>query len=411
MSEIFGNGIMGGGGLTNSKLALADAQPEDVRSGKKFYSGDKQIKTGTNPDVAQATPTITVDTAGKITAAATQTAGIVPAGTKSATKQLTIQAGKTVTPSISAQTAVASQRFTTGDVKVAAVNGIIRVTYPAGDTCTCKNGSTTLTANASDGITVFIVPNTGTWTLTVTNGTKTATKTVSITATSRFANVTLAYFSATIKVTYPAKSKCVIKNSSGTQVASNTNTGTAAETWTATVDATGTYTITATATDGSGKTKSTTVSITANGQVATVTLTYELYIFKSGSGLTAGYSVAGSGGNVSNANISWSGNSDGGGISMYIKPAVSLNNYTKLCFDFECSYNYGGNYGMGFGVGKDAAASTTIDWTQWTAKVTNGANPIARNTAQCDISALTDSEYIKIVGSYSAGKVYNIWLE
>lgn len=295
MSEIFGNGIMGGGGLTNSKLALADAQPEDVRSGKKFYSGDKQIKTGTNPDVAQATPTITVDTAGKITAAATQTAGIVPAGTKSATKQLTIQAGKTVTPSISAQTAVASQRFTTGDVKVAAVNGIIRVTYPAGDTCTCKNGSTTLTANASDGITVFIVPNTGTWTLTVTNGTKTATKTVSITAKSRFANVTLAYFSATIKVTYPAKSKCVIKNSSGTQVASNTNTGTAAKIWTATVDATGTYTITATATDGSGKTKSTTVSITANGQVATVTLMFETILWEAGSdqntSLTGGFAA------------------------------------------------------------------------------------------------------------------------
>ena len=96
---------------------------------------------------------------------------------------------------------------------------------------------------------------------------------------------------------------------------------------------------------------------------------------------------------------------------MYIKPAVMLKDYTKLCVDFECSYNYGGNYGMGFGVGKDAATSTTIDLTQWTAKVTNGANPIARNTAQCDISKLTDSEYIKIVGAYSAGKVYNIWLE
>lgn len=264
---------------------------EKIRSGITAHDKSGKKIIGTLPDVAQATPTITVDTAGKITAAATQTAGIVPAGTKSATKQLTIQAGKTVTPSISAQTAVASQRFTTGDVKVAAVNGIIRVTYPAGDTCTCKNGSTTLTANASDGITVFIVPNTGTWTLTVTNGTKTATKTVSITATSRFANVTLAYFSATIKVTYPAKSTCVIKNSSGTQVASNTNTGTAAKTWTATVDATGTYTITATATDGSGKTKSTTVSITADGQVKTVTLIYELILFDGGdkTGVTGGW--------------------------------------------------------------------------------------------------------------------------
>ena len=97
---------------------------------------------------------------------------------------------------------------------------------------------------------------------------------------------------------------------------------------------------------------------------------------------------------------------------MYIKPAVVLNDYSKMCVDFECSYNYGGNYGMGFGVGRDAEAAMKISWTNWTAKVTSTAQgKIARNTVQCDISALTDSEYIKIVGSYSAGKVYNIWLE
>ena len=97
---------------------------------------------------------------------------------------------------------------------------------------------------------------------------------------------------------------------------------------------------------------------------------------------------------------------------MYIKPAVALKDYTKLCVDFECSYNNGGNYGMGFGVGKDAAASSMITNTSWTAKVISTAQgAIARNTVQCDISALTDSEYIKIVGAYSAGKVYNIWLE
>lgn len=282
------------------------------------------------------------------------------------------------------------------------------VTGVAGDTCTITKGIKTHTKTfGTDKKATFKGLATGTWTVKMTNGSKTSTRTITITADYE---LTIAYFSATIKVTYPAKSKCVIKNSSGTQVANDTNTGTSAKTWTATVNAKGTYTVTATATDGSGKTKSTTVSITADGQVKTVTLLYQMYIFKSGSGLTSGYSVEGSG-NVSKNNISWSGSSDSGGISMYIKPAVSLNNYTKLCVDFECSYNYGGNYGMGFGVGKDAAVGTTIDWTQWTAKVTNGANPIARNTAQCDISKLTDSEYIKVVGSYSAGKIYNIWLE
>ena len=38
-----------GGGLSGSKLAAADAEPGDVRTGKKFYAGDKTIKTGTLP--------------------------------------------------------------------------------------------------------------------------------------------------------------------------------------------------------------------------------------------------------------------------------------------------------------------------------------------------------------------------
>lgn len=35
------------GGLSNAKLALANAAASDVLSGKKFYSGDKTLKTGT----------------------------------------------------------------------------------------------------------------------------------------------------------------------------------------------------------------------------------------------------------------------------------------------------------------------------------------------------------------------------
>lgn len=335
MSEIFGNGIMGGGGLTNSKLALANAQAADVRSGKKFYAGDKQIKTGALADVTQATPAITVDAAGKITASATQAAGVVAAGTKSATKQLPVQAAKTVIPSASAQTAVGEGVFTTGIVTVAAVYAVIGVTYPEGSVCTCSNGSVTLTAKDTTGKALFAIPSAGTWTVKAVNGNKSASKAV---------------------------------------------------------------------------------SITADGQVETVELTYGLYIFKNGSGLTSEYSIKSnsmtSAPTVSSDTISWSGNSSSGGVAFYIDPAVALSGYTKLCVDFECSYNYGGNYGMGFGVGTDAAASTTINNNNWTAKVTSTAQgAIARNTVQCDISALTDSEYIKVVGSYSAGKIYNIWLE
>lgn len=335
MSEIFGNGIMGGGGLTNSKLALANAQAADVRSGKKFYAGDKQIKTGALADVTQATPAITVDAAGKITASATQAAGVVAAGTKSATKQLPVQAAKTVIPSASAQTAVGEGVFTTGIVTVAAVYAVIGVTYPSGSVCTCTNGTLTLTAKDTSGKAIFVIPSAGTWTVTAVSGSKSTSKAV---------------------------------------------------------------------------------SITAEGQVETVELTYGLYIFKNGSGLTSGYSIKSnsmiSAPTVSSDTISWSGNSSSGGVAFYIDPAVALSGYTKLCVDFECSYNWGGDYGMGFGVGTDAATGLMITNTSWTAKVTSTAQgTIARNTVQCDISALTDSEYIKVVGSYSAGKVYNIWLE
>lgn len=72
--------------------------------------------------VTQATPTISVGSDGLITAAATQAAGYVNAGTKTATEQLSTQAGKTVSPTESEQTAVAGGKYTTGAVKVGAVS-------------------------------------------------------------------------------------------------------------------------------------------------------------------------------------------------------------------------------------------------------------------------------------------------
>ena len=149
--------------------------------------------TGTLSDVTQATPAITVDAAGKITASATQAAGVVAAGTKSATKQLTVQAAKTVTPSASAQTAVAKGVFTTGIVTVAAVYAVISVTFPSGSTCTCTNGSKTLTAKDTSGKAIFVIPSAGTWTVKAVKGSQTKSQNVSITAEGQVATVTLGF--------------------------------------------------------------------------------------------------------------------------------------------------------------------------------------------------------------------------
>ena len=82
------------------------------------YDGLSQVTVKAIPTVAQATPSITVDTTGLITSSATQSEGYVTAGTKSTTQQLTKQLGKTVTPGTSDVIAVESGKYTTGTVYV-----------------------------------------------------------------------------------------------------------------------------------------------------------------------------------------------------------------------------------------------------------------------------------------------------
>lgn len=99
-----------------------------------YYAADaiKSVSTAT-----QATPSVSIDADGKITATATQTAGYVSAGTKTGTKQLTTQAAKTVTPTKSSQTAVAKDVYTTGAITVAAIP----------DTYIQPSGTKTITEN------------------------------------------------------------------------------------------------------------------------------------------------------------------------------------------------------------------------------------------------------------------------
>ena len=150
------------------------------------------------------------------------------------------------------------------------------VSSPANVSVTVSKDDKSYTKNSGSlGSATFKGLATGTWTVTISGNGQTATKTIAITADYA---ITIAFFSATINITYPANSNCVVTNSSGQTVASDTNTGSSTKTWTATVGATGTYTVTATATDGSGKSKSQSVNITTDGQSKSVTLAYILYL-------------------------------------------------------------------------------------------------------------------------------------
>lgn len=202
---------------TSSNLTASGATVS-VPVGYYASAASKSVATAT-----QATPSITVSSAGLITASATQTAGYVSAGTKSGTKQLTVQAAQTITPSTSNKT-IASGRYLTGtqtikgDANLVAANikkgvsifgvagsctgssgalsaATILVTYPAGSTCTVTSGSTTYTALNTSGSAAFSVPA-GTWTVKAVSGSNTVSKSVTVAA-SAGVSVEL-YFTLTI---------------------------------------------------------------------------------------------------------------------------------------------------------------------------------------------------------------------
>ena len=69
----------------------------------------------------------------------------------------------------------------------------IVVTYPAGSTLTCTLGSKVLTAKDTSGKWVFGLPSTGNWVVKAVKGSKSTSKTVSITAEGQVETVALSY--------------------------------------------------------------------------------------------------------------------------------------------------------------------------------------------------------------------------
>ena len=98
---------------TSSNLTASGATVT-VPAGYYSTNATKSVTTAT-----QATPSISVNTStGLITATATQTAGYVTAGTKSATSQLAFKAATTITPGTTNQTAVSANTYVGGAITV-----------------------------------------------------------------------------------------------------------------------------------------------------------------------------------------------------------------------------------------------------------------------------------------------------
>lgn len=119
----------------SSSNLTASGATVTVPAGYYPSQASKSVATAT-----QATPSITVSSAGLITAKSTQSAGYVSSGTKSATKQLTTQGAQTITPGTSNKT-IASGRYLTG-------------------TQTIKGDANLVAANIKKGVSIFGVAGT-----------------------------------------------------------------------------------------------------------------------------------------------------------------------------------------------------------------------------------------------------------
>lgn len=141
--------------------------------------------------VAQATPSISIDSDGWITASVVQESGYVEGDTKSAKEQLAVQPAQTIMPGTSDQT-IDSSRYLTGvqtikgdpnlipdniikGVSIFGVQGTggaqyaaIVVIYPEESDCICSNGEEEFEAPNNTGKCVFIIPSNGIWTVTAT---------------------------------------------------------------------------------------------------------------------------------------------------------------------------------------------------------------------------------------------------
>lgn len=163
--------------------------------------------------------------------------------------------------------------------------GTLTVTAPANVTVTVsKDGKTKTKNSGTNGVVVFKGLASGTWTLTITDGSQTSSKPVVVTADY---STVIAFFTATINITYPAGSTCTCSDGTTTLSAPDTS-----GTWACIVPNAGTWT--AAATDGVENT-SESVSITTDGQIVAIELSYLLWLYKRGNtynAVTGGWSVS-----------------------------------------------------------------------------------------------------------------------
>ena len=206
----------------------------------------------------------------------------------------------------------------------------LTVTAPAGATVTIsKDGKSKTKVADSTGVAVFKGLSSGDWLLSITDGTQTAQKTVTITADYTTA---ITFFAATIHVTYPAGSTCTATDGTTTLTAPDTS-----GTWDCVVENAGLWTVSL----DSGLAE--TIDVTTSGETYTID---RWYLYNQGDeheAITGGWTGTGLTKNADNLYLK--------GTDVYCHTAngVSTLGYASAVFEaMSKSTNSGGKSYVGF---------------------------------------------------------------
>lgn len=284
--------------------------------------------------------------------------------------------------------------------------GTLVVTAPTSVTVTItKDGKTKSKIVDQYGYATFKGLETGDWTVTITSGSKTSTQTVSIVADYA---ITMAFFAATIAVTYPEGSTLTCSDGI-TTLKATTTTGT----YTFNIPYAGTWEVKCTL-DSSTASKS--VSITTSGQAESVTLTYGLYLYDNGS--VSGYTwtckddLDSQQAKITNKSTYMELYGGENAYTLfYSKNKIDVSEYKTLKMTLTNADMTLDDDGIYFGLSSSTRADGTGMSTKTIYREFSGSKEMS-----VDISKVTTSQYVALFvstppgGEFSA-RVTKIWLE
>lgn len=208
----------------------------------------------------------------------------------------------------------------------------------------------------------------------------------------------MAFFAATIKITYPAGSTCTCSKDDRTYTAPDTSGS-----WNCVVDSAGDWTVTITA-DGE-EPVSEVVNISENGETKEIDINYIYYFFKEGTGLASGINIIKKGSvsaTATNDNIKITA-TDGEG-AFGLDKAYDVTRYNTLVIDLE-----GGAKSSDIGISTSVVSGSDITF----AASYHFSDSLDRQALNIDISSVQGDAYIAYHDAqYRTADltIYNIYL-